>query len=83
MPEALKVWTDFNVAMVGATAALAGLLIVAVSVNLKAIELLPVELKNNPSINPPPETRAKLQIFEDLGKALRGYTRAWDRVKTN
>jgi len=53
------------------------------SVNLKAIELLPVELKNNPSINPPPETRAKLQIFEDLGKALRVYTRAWDRVKTN
>jgi hypothetical protein len=37
MPEALKVWTDFNVAMVGATAALAGLLIVAMSVNLKSI----------------------------------------------
>ena len=37
MPEALEVWTDFNVAMVGATAALAGLLIVAVSVNLKSI----------------------------------------------
>ena len=37
MPEALEEWTDFNVAMIGATAALAGLLIVAVSVNLKAI----------------------------------------------
>jgi len=37
MPEALEEWSDFNVAMAGATAALAGLLIVAMSVNLKAI----------------------------------------------
>lgn len=37
MPEALEAWSDFNVAMAGATAALAGLLIVAMSVNLKAI----------------------------------------------
>jgi hypothetical protein len=37
MPEALEVWSEFNVAMVGATAALAGLLIVAMSVNVKAI----------------------------------------------
>jgi hypothetical protein len=37
MSEALEGWTDFNVAMVGATAALAGLLIVAMSVNIAEI----------------------------------------------
>ncbi|KRC60606.1 hypothetical protein ASE14_06335 [Agromyces sp. Root81] len=37
MPEALEAWTEFNVAMVGATAALAGLLIVAMSVNIGEI----------------------------------------------
>jgi hypothetical protein len=37
MSEALDGWTDFNVAMVGATAALAGLLIVAMSVNIAEI----------------------------------------------
>ncbi|AWB96039.1 hypothetical protein DCE93_10525 [Agromyces badenianii] len=37
MSEALEGWTEFNVAMVGATAALAGLLIVAMSVNISTI----------------------------------------------
>lgn len=37
MAEALELWTDFNVAMAGAAAALAGLLIVAMSVNISAI----------------------------------------------
>ncbi|WP_173922483.1 hypothetical protein [Agromyces sp. Marseille-P2726] len=37
MSEALEGWNDFNVAMVGATAALAGLLIVAMSVNIAEI----------------------------------------------
>jgi hypothetical protein len=37
MSEALEGWTEFNVAMVGATAALAGLLIVAMSVNIAEI----------------------------------------------
>ncbi|MFD4422540.1 hypothetical protein ACFWN7_13705 [Agromyces sp. NPDC058484] len=37
MPEALEQWSEFNVAMVGATAALAGLLIVAMSVNIAEI----------------------------------------------
>ena len=37
MSEALEGWTDFNVAMVGATAALTGLLIVAMSVNIAEI----------------------------------------------
>ncbi|MFK4731248.1 hypothetical protein ROT00_16285 [Agromyces mediolanus] len=37
MPELLREWAEFNVAMVGATAALAGLLIVAMSVNIARI----------------------------------------------
>ncbi len=37
MAEALEGWTEFNVAMVGATAALAGLIIVAMSVNISTI----------------------------------------------
>lgn len=41
MAESLEAWTDFNVAMVGATAALAGLLIVAMSVNISAIVASP------------------------------------------
>ncbi len=53
------------------------------SVNTAAIELLPAELKDHPAVNPPAEVRAKLQIFDDLGKSLRIYTRAWDRIKTN
>jgi spermidine/putrescine transport system substrate-binding protein len=53
------------------------------SVNKAAIPLLPAELKNNPSINPPEEVRAKLQIFEDLGPDLKVYDRAWSRIKAN
>lgn len=37
MDLGLEGWSDFNVAMVGATAALAGLVIVAASVNVEAI----------------------------------------------
>lgn len=37
MVGALEDWSEFNVAMVGATAALAGLLIVAMSVNISTI----------------------------------------------
>ncbi|MFO1036278.1 MAG: spermidine/putrescine ABC transporter substrate-binding protein [Geminicoccaceae bacterium] len=53
------------------------------SVNTAAVELLPADLKNNPAINPSPEVRAKLQIFEDLGPDLKIYDRAWSRVKAN
>jgi len=45
--EDLERWSDFNVAMVGATAALAGLLIVAMSVNIAVIvksRVLPARL---------------------------------------
>ncbi len=53
------------------------------SVNVKAVELLPDDLKNHPAINPPADVRAKLQIFEDLGPDLKIYDRAWSRVKAN
>jgi spermidine/putrescine transport system substrate-binding protein len=53
------------------------------SVNTGAIQLLPDELKNNPNINPPPDVRAKLQIFEDMGADLKMYDRAWTKIKTN
>ncbi|CAD5105947.1 polyamine ABC transporter substrate-binding protein [Zestomonas carbonaria] len=50
--------------------------------NHEALKLLPAELRDNPGANPPPEVRAKLQIFEDLGKSLKQYDRAWTRVRT-
>ena len=53
------------------------------SVNNAAIPLLPEDLKNHPAINPPPDVRAKLQIFEDLGSDLKLYDRAWSRIKAN
>jgi spermidine/putrescine transport system substrate-binding protein len=53
------------------------------SVNKAAIPLLPDILKNNATINPPADVRAKLQIFEDLGSNLKLYDRAWSRVKAN
>lgn len=53
------------------------------TVNMKAKELLPAELRDNPYINPPAEVMKKLQIFEDLGEDLRTYDRVWTKVKTN
>lgn len=53
------------------------------TVNIKAKELLPAELRDNPNINPPAEVAAKLQIFEDLGEDLRNYDRVWTKIKTN
>ncbi|HEJ1327409.1 ABC transporter substrate-binding protein [Pseudomonas aeruginosa] len=50
--------------------------------NLEARKILPPELRDNPNANPPPEVMAKLQIFQDLGKDLRKYDRAWTRVRT-
>jgi len=50
--------------------------------NAEALKLLPAELKDNPAANPPAEVKAKLQIFNDLGKDLKKYDRAWTRVRT-
>ena len=50
--------------------------------NMKARALTPENIKNSEEINPPPEVIAKLQIFEDLGDAIRLYDRQWTRIKT-
>jgi spermidine/putrescine transport system substrate-binding protein len=50
--------------------------------NIPANELTPDFIRSNPNINVPPETMARLQIFEDLGPALRLYDRAWNTIRT-
>ena len=50
--------------------------------NIPANDLTPDFIKSNPNINVPPETMARLQIFEDLGTALRAYDRAWNTIRT-
>ncbi|TNC67522.1 polyamine ABC transporter substrate-binding protein [Rubellimicrobium roseum] len=50
--------------------------------NVPANELTPEFIQGNPNINVPPETMERLQIFEDLGAALRAYDRAWNTIRT-
>lgn len=50
--------------------------------NIPANELTPEFIQSNPNINVPPETMERLQIFEDLGAALRLYDRAWNTIRT-
>lgn len=50
--------------------------------NREALKLLPAELRDNPQVNPPADVMAKLQIFNDLGKDLKKFDRAWTRVRT-
>lgn len=50
--------------------------------NVEARKLLPDALKNSPEINPPSDVMDRLQIFEDLGRALRLYDRIWTQVRT-
>jgi spermidine/putrescine transport system substrate-binding protein len=50
--------------------------------NIPARELTPEYIRDDPNINLSPETMARLQVFEDLGPALRVYDRAWNRVRT-
>lgn len=50
--------------------------------NLPANYLTPELIKANPNINVPDETMARLQIFEDIGAALRIYDRAWNTIRT-
>ncbi|ARU89845.1 spermidine/putrescine ABC transporter substrate-binding protein [Pseudomonas sp. M30-35] len=50
--------------------------------NKAALKLLPDELRNDPQINPPAEVMAKLQMFEDIGRALKQYDRTWTKVRT-
>jgi spermidine/putrescine transport system substrate-binding protein len=50
--------------------------------NTPANDLTPDFIKSNPNVNVPAETMTRLQIFTDLGAALRAYDRAWSAIKT-
>ncbi len=50
--------------------------------NIPANDLTPDFIKSNPNINVQGETMARLQIFEDIGAALRVYDRAWNTIRT-
>lgn len=50
--------------------------------NVPANDLTPEFIKSNPNINVGAETMARLQIFEDIGAALRIYDRAWNTIRT-
>lgn len=51
--------------------------------NLKARALTPDHIKNSEEISPPPDVMERLQIFEDIGIAIRLYDRQWTRIKTS
>ncbi|MGP9791903.1 ABC transporter substrate-binding protein [Roseinatronobacter sp. NSM] len=50
--------------------------------NMPAIDLIPDEIKNNPTIYPPQDVIDTLQIFVDLGRDLQLYNREWTRIRT-
>jgi spermidine/putrescine transport system substrate-binding protein len=50
--------------------------------NIPANELTPEFIRSNPNINVSPETRTRLQIFADIGAALKLYDRAWNTIRT-
>lgn len=50
--------------------------------NVPANDLTPDFIKSNPNINVQGDTMARLQIFEDIGAALKLYDRAWNTVRT-
>ncbi len=53
------------------------------TMNKAAIKLLPDYLRNSPSINPPAEVKAKLQMFKELGKGIKLYDRVWTKIRTS
>lgn len=52
------------------------------SVNVPARELVADAIKMNPNINVPEDVMARLQMFGDVGKALKAYDRAWNTIRT-
>lgn len=50
--------------------------------NIPANALTPDYIRNDPNINVSADTLARLEMFEDLGGALRLYDRAWNRIRT-
>ena len=49
---------------------------------MPANELTPDYIKGNPNINVSADTMKRLQIFVDLGAALKIYDRAWNAIRT-
>jgi|TARA_B110000263_G_scaffold246508_1_gene257652 spermidine/putrescine transport system substrate-binding protein len=52
------------------------------SVNIPARELISDVIKNDPNVNASAEVVARLQMFEDVGVALKAYDRAWTTIRT-
>ncbi|MFZ1984586.1 MAG: extracellular solute-binding protein [Desulfatitalea sp.] len=52
------------------------------SPNLKAMELLPAEVRSNPIVYPDEATLARGEFETDLGKIERIYEKCWTRLKT-
>jgi len=53
------------------------------SPNIAAREMMPDDVKNNPTIYPPQEVLAKAEFQEDVGDdALQLYQQYWDKLKT-
>ncbi|WP_283966673.1 spermidine/putrescine ABC transporter substrate-binding protein [Tritonibacter sp. AK171] len=50
--------------------------------NIPARDLASDYIRNNPNITLPDETYERLQTFEDLGRGLRLYDRAWNTIRT-
>jgi spermidine/putrescine transport system substrate-binding protein len=50
--------------------------------NRTAIEMMPEEVKNNPTIFPPAEEVKKGEFQTDVGDAILVYERFWERLKT-
>ncbi|MEO9823848.1 MAG: spermidine/putrescine ABC transporter substrate-binding protein [Paracoccaceae bacterium] len=51
------------------------------SVNIPANDLVADAIKTDENINVSAETLARLQMFGDLGKAVRAYDRAWNTIQ--
>ncbi len=49
--------------------------------NTAAYEKLPVDVKENPVLFPPPAIAEKSELIKNLGKDTELYIQAWDRVK--
>jgi len=50
--------------------------------NVPARDLIPEAIKADPNITATVDTMARLQIFEDIGAALKLYDRAWNTIRT-
>ena len=50
--------------------------------NIPARDLASDYIRNNTNITLPDETYERLQTFEDLGRGLRLYDRAWNTIRT-